>query len=503
MSPSYWTTRRSCRTAALLEPLEGRLFLHAGHAHEVLTPPTTAPQEGLHLRIKAGGKAVVDTSGNTWERDRYSRGKVKGGKVYDVAGTADDRLFAKVRTGKFIRYTIPLPAGQYTLNLLFADPKFTAAGRRVFNVIAEDQPVLTNFDVAANGGGRSAIARSVPVTVSDGTLNLNFQSVVGKAIVSGIEIFQGDAPPPALTSGWQAATPAPLALFEAQAAAVADKVYVFGGFHNGQVQATPAVHVFDPPANVWTQRASMPAALTHGGVAVDGTTVWIVGGLLGDYQGGDNKPTRDTWRYDTLTDTWSPGPQLPAATGAGGVAVLGRELHYFGGFAADGQGDSSKHYVLNLDALAADPATTWRAAASMPTARNHFGTAVVNGKIYAIGGQHGRDETHRNLRDVHIYDPATNRWSSAARLPRPMSHFHNATVVVNNRILVAGGVTNGRYPLSDVWEFDPAANRWTSSVALPAPRKAPVAVIAAGALYVLTGSPGDNFPQSDVWYRAV
>jgi hypothetical protein len=159
--------------------------------------------------------------------------------------------------------------------------------------------------------------------------------------------------------------------------------------------------------------------------------------------------------------------------------------------------------VLNLDAAAANPATTWTSAASMPTARNHFGTAVVNGKVYAIGGQHGRDETYRNLRDVHVYDPAINAWAVAARLPKPMSHFHNSTVVVNGKILVAGGVTNGRYPLSDVWEYDPAANRWTASVPLPTPRKAPVALLAAGRLFVLTGSPGDNFPQSDVWFRGI
>jgi N-acetylneuraminic acid mutarotase len=247
----------------------------------------------------------------------------------------------------------------------------------------------------------------------------------------------------------------------------------------------------------------MPVAVTHGGVAVDGTTVWIVGGLLGDYRGGENLPTRDTWRYDTLTDTWAPGPRLPAATGAGGTAILGRGLHYFGGFAPDGQGDSSKHYVLNLDAAAFDPATTWTTAAPMPTARNHFGSAVLGGKIYAIGGQHGRDETNRNLRDVDVYDASTNRWSPVAKLPKPMSHFHNSTVVVNNRILIAGGVTNGRYPLTDTWEYDPATNQWAASLPLPAPRKAPVAVVGVGVLYVLTGSPGDNFPQSDVWYRGI
>ena len=492
----------SCRTArSAVEPLEARLFLHAGHLHDAAAP-VAATAEEVHLRINAGGKPLLDASGNAWERDRYGRGGKAQRKRYDVAGTVDDALFAQVRTGKAFRYAIPLPAGTYTLNLLFADPKFTAAGQRVFDVTAESVPMLTAFDVAANGGGRSAIGRPFAVTVSDGTLDLEFRGVVGKAIVSGIEVFQGESPAPPPT-GWQVGAPAPLTLFEAQGIAVADKVYVFGGFHNGQVQATTSVIAYDPATNAWAPRTSMPVAVTHGGVAVDGSTVWIVGGLLGDYSGGDNLPTRDTWRYDTLTDTWSPGPPLPSATGAGGTAILGRALHYFGGFAPDGQGDSSKHYVLNLDAAAANPAATWTTAASMPTARNPFGTAVLGGKIYAIGGQHGRDETNRNVRDVHVYDAAANRWTTAAKLPKPMSHFHNSTVVVNSRIIIAGGVTNGRYPLSDTWEYDPATNQWAAGLPLPAPRKAPVAVVAAGLLYVLTGSPGDNFPRNDVWFRGV
>ena len=498
-SPSDGRHNGVCR----IEGLEGRVLLHAGHGHEpVAAEAGPAAAEAVHLRINAGGKAHVDAAGNAWERDRYGRGGGRGGRRYDVAGTAEDVLFSRTRSGRFFRYAIPVAPGTYTLSLFFADPRFTTAGKRTFDVSAEDRPLLAGFDVAAHGGGRSAIVQSFPVVVADGTLDLHFRGTVKKAIVSGIEVFQG-VPAAAPASAWQAGAAAPLTLFEAQAASVADRVYLFGGFNNGNVQATTAVNAYDPVANTWLPRAAMPVAVTHAGVAVDGSTVWLVGGLLGDYQGGHNPPTAATWRYDTVTDTWAAGPALPAAGGAGGLVVVGRRLHYFGGFAPDGRSDSSNHYALDLDAFAANPATGWAPAASMPSARNHFGAAVVGGKVYAIGGQHGRDETFQNLPDVHVYDPATDQWSFAAALPKPMSHFHGSTVVVNGKVLIAGGVTNGRDPLSDVWEYDPATNSWAAAVPLPAPRKAPVAVLAAGRVYVLTGSPGDNFPQSDVWFRAI
>ena len=478
---------------ASVESLESRLFLHGDPA---LEPAEATP---FHLRLDAGGPTFVDSAGNTWERDRMARGGKNVRRVYDVGGTAEDPLFATHRAGKFIRYAIPLPApGTYGLNLLFADPKFTAPGQRLFDVFAEDQPLLTGFDLAASGGDRSAVVRSFGVTSWDGVLNLGFRATLGKVVVSAVEVYQGDGVPP-VTSAWELAAPAPVPLFEAQGAAVGDRVFIFGGFHNESVQATRAVSVYDAVANTWTPRADMPAAVTHAGVVADGATIWLVGGLVGDYNGGVNPTTADVWKYDTAADAWAPGPALPSPSGAGGLAVVGRRLHYFGGLGADGQNDSDQHWTLDLD----NPAAQWTTAASLPVARNHFGTAVVDGKIYAIGGQHGRDETNGNLRDVHVYNPANNRWSAATRLPKAMSHFHPSTVAVNGHVLIAGGVTNGRTALSEVWDYDPATRRWSPAAPLPAPRKAPVMVFAAGRLLLVAGSPGDNFPQTTTWFHAL
>ena len=467
---------------------------------EVAVPPVTAAEDAaFHFRLNAGGGEFVDAGGNTWSADTYGRGGKRSKRVYDVGGTVDDPLFADCRTGRLIRYAIPVPAaGTYTVNLLFADPKNTTPGRRVLRVVAEDQPVLTDFDVVASGGARGAVARAFAVTTPDAVVNVVIQGTVGKALVSGIEVAQGGGELP-LASAWQEAAPAPLPLFEAQGAAVGDKLFVFGGFYTEAIQAARAVNVYDPATNAWSARPDMPTAVSHAGVAADGATVWLVGGLSGDYNGGANPATAEVWKYDTAADVWTPGPALPAAGAAGGLALVGRRLHYFGGLAPDAQRDTAQHWVLNVD----DPATGWQAAAPLPLARNHFGTAVVDGRIYAIGGQHERNETEANLRDVHVYTPSTNRWAAAARLPRPMSHFHPSTAVVNGRIVIAGGVTNGRAPLADVLEYDPATRRWSSLAPLPAPRKAPVMAAIAGRLIAVAGSPGDNFPQSTTWVRAV
>ena len=61
--------------------------------------------------------------------------------------------------------------------------------------------------------------------------------------------------------------------------------------------------------------------------------------------------------------------------------------------------------VENVNATAED---SWTTKASMPTARAQLGVAVVNGKIYAIGGENNSATGPNVLNINEAYDPATN-----------------------------------------------------------------------------------------------
>src|SRR5437667_7498677 len=85
------------------------------------------------------------------------------------------------------------------------------------------------------------------------------------------------------------------------------------------------------------------------------------------------------------------------------------------------------------------PSTTtgsWTTASSDGFTRRYaLASAVVNGKIYVIGGnitQHSSDL-------VEVYDPATDTWSSTTGMPT-RREFHSASVV-GNKIYVIGGST--------------------------------------------------------------
>jgi len=292
---------------------------------------------------------------------------------------------------------------------------------------------------------------------------------------------------------WQRRSAAPSTLFEAQGAVSGGKLYVFGGFYNSKIQATKNSYVYDPARNGWRRVADMPEKITHAGVAVVGSTVWFAGGFIGDHYGTS---TNHVWRYHTDLNRWSKGPPLPAPRGAGVLVRRGNAFHFLGGVVSrngrylDDKGD---HWVLEFGT------GRWRRLAPLPNQRNHLGGAVLNGKIYAIGGQHLKGEWWRNQKAVHRYDPKTNRWQRVASLPRPTGHIGASTVVHGGSIFVVGGVTRGRKDLANILRYDPKQNRWIEFSKLPKPRSSPVAGVVGRDLIVTTGRNVKLNIHDDTW----
>src|SRR5262249_44583395 len=85
------------------------------------------------------------------------------------------------------------------------------------------------------------------------------------------------------------------------------------------------------------------------------------------------------------------------------------------------------------------------------------------------------------------YDPATDTWTPVAPLPVPTGHNHNSTFVLDGRIVVAGGETNGGRYLADVKAYDPDADVWVAFPALPEPLQAASARAIGGQMYVTGG----------------
>ena len=292
-------------------------------------------------------------------------------------------------------------------------------------------------------------------------------------------------PTPAPTSiTWSTQAAAPIVRAEALRAVIDNRLYVFGGF-SGTAGPIKRSDVYDPATNTWTQIADLPTRLTHAGVAVDGRNVYVAGGYVGIGSTGYSQTfgTRDVWRYNVDSNSWSPVVQLPRALASGGLAVVGRELHYFGGNDSN-RNDAGDHYALNLD----DQGSGWQPREMMPDARSHLGYVSLDGKIWAIGGQYGNDDALETTTTVSEYDPAADAWTNRPPLPVAISHIASAAFVLDGRIVIAGGETDHNVATNRVTIFDPATNEWKSLTNLPAARFSGVAAAIGGNIYFTGGS---------------
>jgi N-acetylneuraminic acid mutarotase len=165
---------------------------------------------------------------------------------------------------------------------------------------------------------------------------------------------------------------------------------------------------------------------------------------------------------------------------------------------------------------------SWVEKAPMPQARADLGLAVVNGKIYAIGGQvlvH-QDSTRTESKVVGTneeYNPLSDNWAEKAPMPIPSSNF--ATAVYQGRIYcIGGGVSDFFNSSKGTWEtnitqgfnqvYDPTTDKWENKTAAPLPQISALAHLVNGKIYFTNGYPNRNVmqvydPSTDKWEATI
>jgi N-acetylneuraminic acid mutarotase len=136
----------------------------------------------------------------------------------------------------------------------------------------------------------------------------------------------------------------------------------------------------------------------------------------------------------------------------------------------------------------------------MHISRIGFYSAVAGGKIYAIGGT----DPHNNeggsmvgvLASVEEYDPVTNKWTIKAPMIDKKELFQ--TAVVNGKIYVIGGWNDIKYGdqaanyLSSVQEYDPQTNTWAEKSPLKIGRRDVVTAVVGDSIYAIGGLVGPD-----------
>jgi len=125
----------------------------------------------------------------------------------------------------------------------------------------------------------------------------------------------------------------------------------------------------------------------------------------------------------------------------------------------------------------------WRDAEAMSMLRSRVGVAVMQNRLYAIGGYNGQER----LNTVEVFDAKTKRWSKVAAMNCKRSAV--GAVALGDHLYVCGGF-DGISSLDTVERFDPEENSWTMMPSMTKHRSAAGVVQLFGKIYALGGHNG-------------
>ena len=381
-----------------------------------VAPPTPSGGQVV-VAIDCGSTtATTAADGTVYQADAWFTPSATSGRGDPVAGTADQALYQTERFGTF-SYRIPVPsAGTYDVVIQMCEVWWTQAGARLFDVQAQNQPVLTGIDIYAAVGARyKAYDRRVTVAVSGTTLDLDFITRGDNALVSAIRIERAGTPPPINTAPrivLAAAPSATAAVATTVSASVADD-----GLPNGAAATVAWSQISGPGATVLATAAS----------ATSGVTFPLAGTYVLRLTASDGQLTTTADLTVTVDAAASQPPILVDFVPAGTAPQTGWLADTGTLFADRGNGQSYGWSVANPD-------TRKRGAANSPDAMHDTTIHMAKGtvKSWEIAVPNGLYQVDISAGDPS-YTDSINHLSiegTAVRDPDGNDNFDESSVTV-------------------------------------------------------------------------
>ena len=256
-----------------------------------------------------------------------------------------------------------------------------------------------------------------------------------------------------------------------------------------EAQSEPTIEIVDAP--IILDIAAKPAVRNQVGRDTNPSITSRAGAQVSNV-------TSVSVALENAAKQWMPRTDMPTARFNFGTSIVDGKVFVIGG-EVDKFGDTA---VATVEMY--DPKTdTWEQRADMPTARAGVSTLVVDGKIYAIGGgerkkiQVGRAwrNSGKLLPTIEMYDPVTDTWIQKADMPVPRSS--NSTCIVDGKIYIIGGVAANRKQgrLDSVDIYDPATDTWTEAKSMNHARGGASVSVVDGMIYVMGGVGWPQIPN--------
>jgi N-acetylneuraminic acid mutarotase len=185
--------------------------------------------------------------------------------------------------------------------------------------------------------------------------------------------------------------------------------------------------------------------------------------------------------YDPGNDRWTTAAALPRGANHVGVAVLDGKLYAIGGFVEQNRRPHNECFVYDVRA------ERWERIAPLPSACGSVACVALGGLLHGVGGAVGDTTESKKSIDWHLaYDPKSDQWTR--RAPLPTGRDHIGALAVGKALHVVGGRVDSFHTNSNLHHaYDPTRDLWEPRQPLPTARSGHGAVFYRGKIFVMGG----------------
>ena len=281
--------------------------------------------------------------------------------------------------------------------------------------------LTTTFTGLSAGEWKTSAFLNVPragasAVTWDGKIYVFGGKSTNNIVLNSVEVFDPS------TGLWDSTIVEPFekARYNASAIVLKNKIYLIGGRKNDDV--TGNVEIYDLVQNTWEEAQDLHKEREGHSVHFFNDRVYTIGGQKDSY----NLIAEIEW-YDSNEEKWQDANfELPYQRAAHFAEVYNNEYLMFGGY----------YYGLTNTIYKATPGTegySWVELDTLAEPRAYGATVRIDSLIYIIGGETASGKTKR----VEIFNVKNSTLSQGEDMT--MAHSGMATAVLDGKIYVIGG----------------------------------------------------------------
>ncbi len=263
--------------------------------------------------------------------------------------------------------------------------------------------------------------------------------------------------------------PLPEAISSFGAAVNNDWLYIYSG-HTGKAHQHSCENLSNTFARLklsdptdW-ELLEMQSPLQGMALVSCGENLYRVGGLQPQNTPREEEDLRSVdefSRFNTATGRWTALQSLPAGRSSHDAAVLDGKIYVVGGWTLTGDRSGDWQTLALVYDTSAGDGGEWKELSLPPFQRRALALATWNERIWVLGGM---DENADIQRTVYSFDPSTNTWEQGPLMPGDdMQGFGISAWGLDSGLYVSG--TDGKlYRLAD------PAGQWEAVAELETPR---------------------------------